>query len=69
MLDNKEEFELKYENIQKLFKLVIGSFKIEARFLYKELEELIKNGDDTIFDNNKLKSDLLYSRTALLYYL
>jgi len=69
MLDNKEEFELKYENIQKLFKLVIGSFKIEARFLYKELEELIKNGDDAIFDNNKLKSDLPYSRTALLYYL
>ena len=69
MLDNKEE-ELNYDDVKKLFKLLIGSFKIEARFLYQELEVMIGKGDAELFDGqNMLKSGLPYSKTALSYYL
>lgn len=70
MLDNKEE-ELDYEDVKKLFKLLIGSFKIEARFLYQELVIIIdKDGESDLLDgNNMIKSNLPYSKTAVAYYL
>jgi len=36
MLDNKED-EVSFENVQSLFQLLIGTFKMEARFLYQEV--------------------------------
>lgn len=70
MLDNKEENELSYSNIKNLFKLLIGTFKIEARFLYQELEVIINNGEEALYNNvNILKPGLPYSKTALSYFL
>ena len=68
MLDNKE-CPVSFANVKKLSKLLIGAFKIEARFLYEELK-VISADQNQLFDYiGDLKEKLPYSRAAFAYYI
>lgn len=69
MLDNKE-CPVSFANVKKLSKLLIGAFKIEARFLYEELKVISTEDQDKLFNYiGELKEKLPYSRTAVKYYI
>ena len=58
---NDLELENSFDVIKKLFSLIIGAFKIEAVFLYKELVDIFENQNIIFEENGLFKNDLPYS--------
>jgi len=70
LLDDSNGFKPSLETCKRLAKLLVGTFYVEARFLYQELLIIAAQDEKLLFESTgHLKSNLPYSSAALAFFI